>query len=60
VVASTAGAAKTIAESEGERGHTDAAICSKICVGLYEGLEVLREGIQDENSRRQSPIRDVR
>jgi len=47
-VASTAGAAKTLAETEG--ASTDAAICSKICADIYNGLEVLLENIQDENS----------
>ncbi|KAF8527954.1 PDT-domain-containing protein [Hysterangium stoloniferum] len=50
-VASTAAAAKTISES-GEEASTDAAICSKICAELYEGLEVLQEGIQDDNNNK--------
>jgi len=50
-VASTAGAAKMISKS-GEGGRADAAICSKICARLYEGLEMLQEGIQDDNSNK--------
>lgn len=46
-VASTAGAAKILAETKGP--CTDAAVCSKICADLYDGLEVLAEGIQDVN-----------
>lgn len=43
-VASTAGAAKMISSRE------EAAICSRICVDLYDGLAVIAEGLQDENS----------
>ena len=45
--ASTAGAAKTLAETN-ER-CTDAAVCSKICAQIYNGLQVVAEGIQDES-----------
>ncbi|KAF8480649.1 Prephenate dehydratase-domain-containing protein [Gautieria morchelliformis] len=47
-VASTAGAAQMLAASDSR--CTDAAVCSKICANIYEGLDVLAEGIQDENS----------
>ncbi|GJJ09504.1 hypothetical protein Clacol_003727 [Clathrus columnatus] len=45
-VASTAGAAKMINSRE------EAAICSKICAELYEGLEVIAQGIQDEDNNK--------
>lgn len=48
--ASTAGAAKTLAEGAGPSG--DAAICSRICADIYKGLDVLRAGIQDTNGER--------
>ncbi|KAF9265870.1 PDT-domain-containing protein [Marasmius fiardii PR-910] len=44
---STAAAAEAISKSP---GSTHAAICSKMCLKMFEGLELLREGIQDENS----------
>lgn len=40
---STAAAAQALLKSAGNC----AAICSKICAVLYDGLEVLFEGIQD-------------
>ncbi|KLO14474.1 PDT-domain-containing protein [Schizopora paradoxa] len=45
---STASAATALFEPE--YGSTSAAICSKICVNLFEGLEVLFEGVQNEKS----------
>lgn len=45
-VASTAGAAKLISSRE------EAAICSRICVDLYGGLEVIAQGIQDEDNNK--------
>ncbi|KAG7086436.1 hypothetical protein E1B28_002390 [Marasmius oreades] len=44
---STAAAAETVSKSA---GSTCAAICSKLCLKMFEGLELLREGIQDESS----------
>jgi len=43
-VHSTAAAATAILERE-----DTAAICSKVCAAIYEGLEVLYEGIQNED-----------
>ncbi|ESK92214.1 prephenate dehydratase [Moniliophthora roreri MCA 2997] len=45
-MASTAAAAKALLSSPANH----AAICSKICIKMFEGLEVLHEGIQDEHS----------
>ncbi|KAF9069143.1 Prephenate dehydratase-domain-containing protein [Rhodocollybia butyracea] len=44
---STAAAADAVSKSE---GLNIAAICSKICVTMFENLEILEEGIQDEDS----------
>lgn len=44
-VASTAAAAKSLAENLEAKG--DAAICAKVCVDMYPGLNMLYEGIQD-------------
>ncbi|KAF9056263.1 hypothetical protein BJ165DRAFT_496740 [Panaeolus papilionaceus] len=44
--ASTAAAAQQL---QG-RGHDSAAICSSICATLFDGLEVLQHGIQNEAS----------
>ncbi|EPQ60725.1 PDT-domain-containing protein [Gloeophyllum trabeum ATCC 11539] len=48
-VSSTAAAAVAISTS-GEGACGDAAICSEHCASIFEGLEVLREGIQDDDS----------
>ena len=45
--ASTAGAAEAL--SAGDAG--DAAICSAVCASVYEGLEILQEGIQNDNGK---------
>jgi len=45
---STAYAASLLLEDE--YGLNSAAICSRICVNLYEGLDMLYEGIQNEKS----------
>lgn len=45
-VTSTAFAAQTLLSSP--RSH--AAICSKVCAKIFDGLEVLRESIQKETS----------
>ncbi|EEB90202.1 hypothetical protein MPER_11623 [Moniliophthora perniciosa FA553] len=45
-MSSTAAAAKALLSSPAKH----AAICSKICIKMFEGLEVLHEGIQDEHS----------
>jgi prephenate dehydratase len=42
--ASTAGAAAALISSGNEH---DAAICSKVCLTVFDGLAMLREGIQD-------------
>lgn len=44
-VQSTAAAATAVLERD-----DTAAICSKVCTTIYEGLEVLYEGIQNEDS----------
>ncbi|KAL0577336.1 prephenate dehydratase [Marasmius crinis-equi] len=44
---STAAAAEVVANTS---GSTRAAICSKICLKMFQGLELLEEGIQDEKS----------
>ncbi|KAJ7109156.1 Prephenate dehydratase-domain-containing protein [Mycena epipterygia] len=44
-VASTAAAAEAVLASP-----TSAAICSKLCATVFDGLEILFEGIQDQNS----------
>jgi len=44
---STAAAADAVSKSE---GLNIAAICSKICVTMFENLEILEEGIQDEDN----------
>ncbi|KAH9969063.1 Prephenate dehydratase-domain-containing protein [Russula dissimulans] len=46
-VASTAAAAEAVSKQADDTGD-GAAICSKICVRLFADLEILREGIQDE------------
>jgi len=46
-VASTAAAAEVVSKQTDDAGDS-AAICSKICVQLFANLEILREGIQDE------------
>ncbi|KAK7037532.1 prephenate dehydratase [Paramarasmius palmivorus] len=43
---STAAAAKALLELPADH----AAICSKMCIKMFEGLEVLHEGIQDEQT----------
>lgn len=45
---STASAAKDVLSSSSS--PYCAAICSKLCATLFTGLEVLHEGVQDENS----------
>lgn len=49
-LASTALAARTVANNTEVCG--DAAVCSKICVSIYSGLEVLVEGIQDKDTNK--------
>lgn len=44
-VQSTAAAATAVLERD-----DTAAICSEVCTTIYEGLEVLYEGIQNEDS----------
>ncbi|KAL0070521.1 prephenate dehydratase [Marasmius tenuissimus] len=44
---STAAAANVVANTP---GSTSAAICSKMCLQMFEGLELLEEGIQAEKS----------
>lgn len=51
--ASTAGAAEAL--GAGEAG--DAAICSAVCTSVYEGLEILQEGIQNADGKRPLPTR---
>ncbi|KAF5390305.1 hypothetical protein D9757_002839 [Collybiopsis confluens] len=44
---STAAAAETVSRST---TLNVAAICSKVCVTMFEGLDLIKEGIQDEDS----------
>ena len=48
-VSSTAAAAETISTQADDDGDDadSAAICSKICLQLFDNLEILQEGIQD-------------
>lgn len=45
---STAAAAQALLEEENQ-AHS-AAICSKLCAKVFDGLEILQESIQDTNS----------
>jgi hypothetical protein len=47
-VASTAAAAE-IVSTQDDADADSAAICSKICLQLFAGLEILHEGVQDEH-----------
>ncbi|KAK1219948.1 prephenate dehydratase [Marasmius sp. AFHP31] len=49
---STAAAANVVANTP---GSTSAAICSKMCLQMFEGLELLEEGIQAEKTISDAP-----
>jgi len=47
---STAAAARSLLDDQGDGWKERAAICSSICVKLYPGLEILREAIQNSQN----------
>ncbi|KDQ05925.1 hypothetical protein BOTBODRAFT_39877 [Botryobasidium botryosum FD-172 SS1] len=47
---STAAAARSLLEDQGDGWKQRAAICSRICIKLYAGLEIIWEGIQNSQN----------
>lgn len=45
---STVAAVKALLDDE-EEGHSSAAIASGVCVNLFDGIQVLYKGVQDES-----------
>jgi hypothetical protein len=50
-VPSTAAAAEAISTRTDDDAADSAAICSKICLQLFDNIEVLQEGIQDSHGK---------